>query len=130
MRYILMSLYAFFEDEVSIVRLHKKFHNEASVHMLLPVVALYYKQDNYKKAESYLKKLGKVSGALSEVFSAAGLPGSTAADAVAEYGIYQRGSKEEILVALTDSAFLYEATQGLFAWMAKRVGTPAERSEK
>ncbi|HWQ74761.1 MAG TPA: hypothetical protein VN441_05560 [Syntrophomonas sp.] len=58
-RYILISLYAFFEDEINVNKLYKKFDYESSVHMLLPIVALYYKLDNYKKAELYLKKTGQ-----------------------------------------------------------------------
>jgi len=36
--------------------------------MLLAVIALYYKLDNYKKAESYLKKLCAINKEVAEVF--------------------------------------------------------------
>lgn len=123
-RYLLISLYAFFEDELNVIRLHKRFDGEASVHMLLPITALYYKLDDYKKAESYLKKLKKINDELEEVFcgeEALDDDFDDGLDEVIESGMYRYGSKEEIMVAMTDAGFLYTTTAGFYLWMADRV---------
>lgn len=120
-RYLLMSLYAFFEDEMNAIRLHKKYGDEASTHMLLPVVALYYKLDYYKKAESYLKKLEAVNEYLKEIFCYAETIYDMDLEDVIESGMYRFGSKDEILIAMADSSFLYTTTAGLFPWIAERV---------
>jgi len=67
-RYKLFSLYAFLEDEVNVSKLYKRYKEEPSSQMLLAVIALYYKLDNYKKAESYLKKLCAINKEVAEVF--------------------------------------------------------------
>lgn len=121
-RYILISLYAFFEDEINVNKLYKKFDYESSVHMLLPIAALYYKLDNYKKAELYLKKLDKVTDKLEEVFCNEDCFDDWDIDDVIDQGIYQYGSKDEIMVAMADSSFLYSTTAGLFSWIAQRLG--------
>lgn len=119
-RYLLISLYAFFEDELNVIKLHKRYEEESSAHMLLPIIALYYKLDDYKKAESYLKKLKKVNGELEDVFS--GIEDiDDVMDDVIESGMYRYGSKEEVMAAMVDSAFLYATTKGFFMWMADRV---------
>lgn len=120
-RYLLMSLYAFFEDEMSVNRLYKRFGKEDSSQMLLPMIALYYKMDDYKKAELYLKKLSAVNGELKEVFSGSEELDFDELDEAVELGMYRYGSKEEIMIGMTDSAFLYATTSGLFPWIADRV---------
>ena len=120
-RYILMSLYAFFEDELSVNRLYKKFGREESTQMLLPLIVLYYKMDNYDKAEQYLKKLYEVNEELEEVFCSDEGFDEEALDDVIDSGMYQFGSKEEIMIAMTDAAFLYTTTAGLFHWIASRI---------
>lgn len=119
-RYLLMSLYAFFEDELNVIRLHKRYEEEASSQMLLPIIALYYKLDDYKKAESYLKKLKKVNAELEDVFCGEEYIDDDLDDVI-EAGMYRYGSKEEIMVAMTDSMFLYTTTTGFYLWMAGRV---------
>lgn len=119
-RYLLISIYAFFEDELNVIRLHKRYEEEANSQMLLPIIALYYKLDDYKKAESYLRKLKKVNDELEDVFcSEEDIDDDL--DDVIESGMYRFGSKEEIMVAMTDAGFLYTTTAGFYLWMADRV---------
>ena len=120
-RYLLMSLYSFFEDELNAIRLHKRYEEEPSPHMLLPLIALYYKLDNAKKAESYLKKLRMVNTELEEVFCCSEDSDDMIMDDVIESGMYRCGSKEEIMAAMTESAFLYAATAGFFPWMTNKI---------
>ncbi len=117
-RYTLVALYAFFEDEINAMKLYKKYE-EQRPHMLLPIVALYYKLDNYKKAESYLNKLNAANSSLKEVFDDGGMIVDDAEiDDMIDSGMYRAGSKEEIMIAMADSAFLYATTQGLLLWIA------------
>lgn len=120
LRFLLISLYAFFEDELNVIRLHKRYEEEGSSQMLLPIIALYYKLDDYKKAESYLKKLKKANNELEDVFNGAEDIGDDLDDVI-ESGMYRYGSKEEIMVAMTDASFLYTTAAGFYLWMAERV---------
>jgi len=117
-RYILISLYAFFEDEMNVIKLHKKYQGEESIHMLLPIVALYYKLDNYKKAGLYLKKIAMVNYELKEFFCNTESLDKLELDEVIDSGMYKPGTKEEIMIAMADSSFLYTTTSGLFLWIA------------
>lgn len=54
----LMALYAFLEDADGAEALYKKYPEESTV-MLLPLVLLYYKKDDYTKARRYLKILAR-----------------------------------------------------------------------
>ena len=51
-RYILMALYAFFENEKELLKLYKK--SEEDLEMLFPLFAYYYKVDNEQQAQEYL----------------------------------------------------------------------------
>lgn len=55
-RYLLMAIYAYFEDEKEMLTLYKKYKQE-TFEMLYPLFALYYKLGNDKKAKDYLKKI-------------------------------------------------------------------------
>ncbi|MGI6733048.1 MAG: tetratricopeptide repeat protein [Anaerovoracaceae bacterium] len=118
-RYILISLYAFFEDEINAMKLYNKFNKEESAHMLLPITALYYKLDNYKKAETFLKKLDEANDSLEEFF---GNYGNVMDDPEVEeafnLGMYRPGSKEELVLAVLDSAFLYTTNEGFLRWIS------------
>lgn len=119
-RYTLMGLYAHFENEVSAVRLYKKY-NECSVHMLLPLIALYYKTDSYKTAEKYL---GLIRG---EGFDDYFLDFDDIYDDEEDYDDvpfidgYCRGSEEEVAYAIEQCSFLYISTPGVLEWIGKKV---------
>ncbi len=117
-RYLLMGLYAFFEDELNANKLLKKYHNEATTRFYLPMIALYYKLDNYKKAETYFKKLCEVNDEVKEVFSDTSNPMDM--DEVIDTGMYRPGSKEEIMISMMDSSFLYTSASGFMFWITER----------
>ena len=54
-RYILMALYCYFENEDKAKVLFDKYP-EDSAFMLIPLIALYYKMENDKKIKSYIRK--------------------------------------------------------------------------
>ena len=39
-------------------------------------------------------------------------------EAMIDSGMYRPGSKEELIIAMTESSFLYVATAGFFSWIA------------
>ncbi len=49
-RFRLMSLYAFFEDEENALKLYKKYNGQNSVQMLLPISVLYFKKGEFTKS--------------------------------------------------------------------------------
>ena len=119
-RYTLMGLYAHFENEVSAIRLYKKY-NECSVHMLLPLIALYYKTDSYKMAEKYLDLIR------GEGFDDYFLDFDDIYDDEEDYDDvpyidgYCRGSEEEVAYAIEQCSFLYISTPGVLEWIGQKV---------
>jgi len=67
-RYLLMAVYSFLEEEDNVLKLYKKYKEE-DLMMLAPIMILYYKQSNYKKAKEYLKKIDKVNPNFRKFFS-------------------------------------------------------------
>ena len=60
-RYQLMHLYAYMEDEMHALALHKQFDSYEETQMLLPLAVLYYKLNQFDKAEDYIKRLSAVN---------------------------------------------------------------------
>ncbi len=141
-RYTLMGIYAYFEDELSALRLYKKF-SECSPHMLLPLITLYYKADSYKTAEKYLRL------AMNEGFEEFFLTiekdeefdddefdfDSDDFDDFDDYddyddfdeegmpfgGMYKKNSKEEVNDAFIECVFLYMSAPGVMEWIKEKV---------
>lgn len=60
-RYILMHLYAFMEDEKKALALYKKYGEYDESQILLPLSILYFKLGNTRRATSYLERLAKAN---------------------------------------------------------------------
>ncbi len=139
-RYTLMTIYAYFEDEFAALRLYKEF-NDCSVYMLLPLITLYYKADSYKTAEKYLRL------AMNEGFEAYFLTLGKENDFedfddefdFDDYedfdfddfedfddetpfgGMFRKNSAEEVNHAFMEGMFLYVSTPGVIEWIQKKV---------
>lgn len=125
-RYILMGIYAHFEDELFAIRLYKQY-SECSVHMLLPLIVLYYKADSYKTAEKYLR-LARGDG-FDNYFLDYGLD-EELDDDYDDYDDYDDmppidgyriGSKAETADAVSRCPFLYISTPGAIEWIVKKI---------
>ena len=81
----------------------------------------YYKLDDEKKAETYLKKLMKVNKGMKELFGDIEGLIDMMFDGDINPEIYQMDSKEEIMVALSDSQFLFAASPEFLFWVGKRL---------
>lgn len=119
-RYTLIGLYALYEDERSAMKLYKKYQ-EYTTGILLPIVAMYYKMDNYKKAEIYLKELRKANSELVEFFYNIDEYDELEMEEIADAGMYTHGSKEEIIITLSQNPHLYSTTDTFFIWMIEKL---------
>lgn len=59
-RYLLMALYASLEDEKSMLDLYHKYQ-EKDLMMLIPLMILYYKKEEYNKSLDYLHEIEKIN---------------------------------------------------------------------
>ncbi len=120
-RYVLMGIYAYFEDELSAMRLYREY-NECSVHMLLPLITLYYKKDSYRIAEKYLRLIS--SEGFNKYFLTFGEFDDFEDDLdddMPSIDRYRRGTEEDVAYAIENCVFLYMSTPGILEWIEKRV---------
>ena len=111
-RYILMALYSYFEDECKAKELFDKYPEE-SAFMLLPLIALYYKMENNKKMKSYIRKLKNRNPQLQEAIEM--IIDAADDDEMEEIlcaPMYRPFSVEEVVLAFSESMFLYMPMNG------------------
>ena len=116
-RYILMALYALFEDELQAQKLFKRYTGEQETLLLLPMITLYYKLDDYAKAKKYLKQLCNMNPEAKDFFTKKfdeeemmEIMGS-----LAQTGMCRYASLEELIMGLMDHSYLYQHT-GMLNW--------------
>jgi|LSQX01.2.fsa_nt_gb hypothetical protein len=119
-RYILIGLYALYEDEKRAMKLYKK-HQEGTMGILLPMVAMYYKIDNYVKAEKYLVQLSEAYSSLRDFFLNLDEYDEATMNEIAEAGVYAHDSKEEIIITLSQNPYLYSTTGTFFMWIIEKL---------
>lgn len=101
-RYILMALYALLEEEKPLLALFNKYEEE-SLHTLLPMAVLYYKQENYLLANQYLMRMKKANPHIITYFKN---PDAFKVDA--PQGYFSPGGSSEVVTYLIDYYFLME----------------------
>ena len=129
-RYSLMHLYAFFEDDKKALRLHRKYGGYDETQMLLPLSVLYYKQGDLAAAESYLRRLESANSDTKRFFNSM-VKGDPEADFERElspYG-YRPGKVDELIVCLAENDFLYDSSSHFFNW-ANELLKPKRKSKK
>ena len=118
-RYQLMHLYVFMEDEMHALALHKQFDSYEETQMLLPLAVLYYKLNQFDKAEDYIKRLAKANKDTKKFLRAAAHDElDDYIDELNPYG-YQPFTMEELLDELMKSSYLFESVPYFFAWASK-----------
>ena len=118
-RYQLMHLYVFMEDEMHALALHKQFDSYEETQMLLPLAVLYYKLNQFDKAEDYIKRLSKANKDTKKFLRAAAHDElDDYIDELNPYG-YQPFTIEELLDELMKSSYLFESVPYFFAWASK-----------
>ena len=122
-RYQLMHLYAYMEDELHALALHKQFDSYEETQMLLPLAVLYYKLNQFDKAEDYIKRLAKVNKDAKKFLRAAARDQLyDYMDEMSPYG-YQPFTMEELLDELMKSSYLFDSVPYFFAWASKVLAT-------
>lgn len=121
-RYTLMHLYTFLEDEQSAHELYEKYPEE-STQFLLPFSILYYKLGDLRKSNQYLKKLTAVNKDTFKFFN--GLMDGSLMESVSDsfsYG-YRPFTIEEFIVECEENHFLFTSMPEYFVWAKKKVNS-------
>ena len=122
-RYQLMHLYAYMEDEMHALALHKRFDAYEETQMLLPLAVLYYKMNQFDQAEDYIKRLAKANKDTKKFLRAAARDQLyDYMDEMSPYG-YQPFTMEELLDELMKSSYLFDSVPYFFAWASKVLAT-------
>lgn len=112
-RYTLMTLYAFFEDEGNIVKLYEKF-DEMSCLMILPLAVFWYKKGNIEELDATLNTLYEsnhfIIKKIKNFFVAPSILGMP-------NPYYSQGDEEEATIALRDNIILLLTTQGFVGYV-------------
>ena len=118
-RYQLMHLYAYMEDEMHALALHKRFDAYEETQMLLPLAVLYYKLNQFDKAEDHIKRLARVNKDTKKFLRAAAREQLyDYMDEMSPYG-YQPFTMEELLDEVLHSSYLFGSVPYFFAWASK-----------
>lgn len=115
-RYVLMHLYAYFENEDGALALHKKYDEYEESQMLLPLAVLYYKKENFELSLQYLRRLVKANKDTKKFLR------MMASDGLDEYlgkmnpyG-YQPFTIEELIYDHFENHFLFDSVDFFFDW--------------
>lgn len=115
-RFVLMSIYAFREDEKSAQALHHKYENADETQMLLPLAVLYYKKRKFKKAGEYLGRLMKRNKDTRDFFRKMSDKEESEKLLSNLPPYYTWFSIEELAAAVYENTFLYSSTPTFFIW--------------
>lgn len=121
-RYTLMHLYTFLEDEQSALELYEKYPEE-STQFLLPLSILYYKLGDLRKSNQYLKKLIAVNEDTYEFFNS--FTHDTLKDYLSNmspYG-YRPFTIEEFIIECDENYFLLGSIPEYFIWAKKKINS-------
>lgn len=106
-RYSLMALYCYFEEENKAMELFHKYPEDTAF-MLLPLIALYYKMNDVKKMRKYIRNLMNRNHDLREALEM--VMNSDNFDKISDImssGMYRPFSPEEVILAFLESSYLY-----------------------
>lgn len=122
-RYQLMHLYVFMEDEMHALALHKQFDSYEETQMLLPLAVLYYKMNQLGKAEDYIKRLAKVNRNTKKFLRVA--VRNELDEYIDEMGPYEYTpfTLEELLDAAMKARYLFDSVPYFFEWANRIVST-------
>lgn len=113
-RYMLMALYAYLEDEKNLLKLYKKYDEEYSMEMIIPLMVYYYKQDDIKNAKRYLKIVEELNPNFIKFYT-----GKMEEDDDFIKGYYRSGSPSEVISYFNNYGFLLLAVPTLKDFIEK-----------
>lgn len=106
-RYLLMAIYAFLEDENEMLKLYKKYKEE-HLEMLFPLFVLYYKKGDDKKALEYLERINKANPNFIKYFK-----GNIKEEKGVLDGYYSKGGSSEVFTCFDACEFLLDTVPAL-----------------
>jgi Tfp pilus assembly protein PilF len=112
-RFILIGIYAFFEDQAAAMRLYEHYSKDKSAWTLLSLATLSYKFGDQRKAKAFIRKLLKN---IPEAAEALALMLTGDAEDTESLGYYHPGSADEFMLAFRELSFLFLATPGFVAF--------------
>ncbi|MBE5871408.1 MAG: hypothetical protein E7294_09135 [Lachnospiraceae bacterium] len=111
-----MHIYAFLEREEPALDLHKKYDSYEETQMLLPLSVLYFKRDDFDKAEDYLRRLCATNKETKKFFRALKKDKlDHYAEEVSAYG-YRPFTIQELIVELMENSFLFRTVPLYMDW--------------
>lgn len=115
----LMHLYAYREDEKKALSLNRKSKIDETEHMLALSV-LYYKRQDYEKAEEYLQRLKKTTSGTKKFIRCMvnGEGFEEIYENMDSHG-YRPFTEEELAVTVSENSFLYKTVPNFFQWAYK-----------
>ena len=115
-RYSLMHVYAYLEQEEPALELHKKYDGYEETQMLLPLSVLYFKRGDFDKAEDYLKRLCVANKDTKKFFRAIKKDKlDHYVEEISGYG-YQPFTIQELIVELMENSFLFRMVPLYMEW--------------
>lgn len=120
-RYQLMHLYAFFEQEEAALALCKRFGGGDDSQMLLPLAILYYKIGDETKAKQYLRRLNNVNKGLKQFLKRVTEGDRSLFDDFGMGNAYQFGSLEELQSEFQENMFLFMGMEPFDEWALQQV---------
>ena len=122
-RYRLMHLYVYLEDEQAALKLLEKYPDDESTQFLLPMSILYYKLGNLTEATRYLKKLNSVNKDTYKFLN--GVVKQNIDDCIDEidsYG-YRPFTIAELIKEMVTNDFLLSQTAAYYEWAFRKLKT-------
>ena len=129
-RYQLMHLYAYMEDELHALALHKRYDSYEETQMLLPLAVLYYKLNQFDRAKDYVKRLAAVNKDTKKFFrAAAGNDLDQYLMDMDPYG-YRPFTMDELLEELVASSYLFASVPCFFRWASGSLRTQTSAGKR
>lgn len=115
-RYSLMHVYAFLEQEEPALELHKRYDGYEETQMLLPLSVLYFKRGDFDKAEDFLKRLCAANKDTKKFFRTIKKDKlDHYVEELSSYG-YQPFTIQELIVDLMENSFLFRMVPLYMEW--------------
>lgn len=115
-RYVLMHLYAYLENEDGALALHKKYDEYEESQMLLPLAVLYYKKGDLELSLQHLRRLAQANKDTKKFLRMMANDGlDEYLDKMNPYG-YQPFSIEELIHDHFENHFLFDSVNFFFDW--------------
>lgn len=120
-RYTLMHLYAYMQDENAALALFKEHGSEYDSQMFLPLAVMYFKLGNFKEAKKYVQQLAAVNKDTKKFLSTLVKDELyNFYEAINPYG-YQVNCLEELAHDFLEFTYLFNSAPNFAAWAVKQV---------